>query len=163
MGLCLPLTALACFAGSRFGLACWARRLDNNLWRWKLSQRILLLARSSSFEPAGMSKRLKLCTRSTSLQEAGQHEIEMLDMAQCVNIGWCSPILALVYFNCFQLYWTSSWLFSVGVTFFWSSWSPNAQFLTPKRAILTKNWAKIWFGPNFGLGGPNNLRSMCLN
>ena len=47
-------------------------------------------------------------------------------------------------------------MFSVEVTFFWS---PKAQFLTPKRTMLTKNWAKIWFSPNFGHGGPNNLRA----
>ena len=40
---------------------------------------------------------------------------------------------------------------------FWSSWSPKAQILTPERAILTKNWAKICFSPNFGSGGPNYL------
>ena len=30
-------------------------------------------------------------------------------------------------------------------------------------AILTENWAKIWFSPNFGLRGPNYLRSTFLN
>ena len=43
-------------------------------------------SRSSSFEPAGMSKRLKFHTRSASLQEAGQSEIEMFEHGTILHI-----------------------------------------------------------------------------